>query len=385
MSDSEPRAHGQLTYTSSLTLGSLKKTPGCREENPESREENPGSRPYIEERTDVGEMDDDDQTNEAKEREEEERQGNVTWGRVDEDSFSILSSESPHDSELESQMIPDSEEEFQDVVRTLRHYRRGRKRRRRGGGGRRRARSPSVDSNCSCSSCGSSENSFFGTQEGPPGGEGTSYRRLYLWLGGAKYLLDPVIYGSMLITVLLTGAAIWASQKDKQKDQVAGKKMLKWTIPLMAVTSLIAFIWQAIWRLLIWKGYGKGDHIETRRNMIRVAQRNELIYTIRGAIYAPVGLKPCDGAVGEKKPKQMYEVVGWESEFDSETYFDSDLEPDGQYKRDLVPYREAEDSVSRDNRNIYTRRAWFRDVPIVWWDVWNKSTRYSGFMSKIGS
>lgn len=78
-----------------------------------------------------------------------------------------------------SHMSPDSEDGY-DLVRTLRHYRRRR---------RRSSDSSTTDSNCSCESCVSKTNkSFFDSEEGPPGGETTIYRRAALWMDSMKYL-----------------------------------------------------------------------------------------------------------------------------------------------------------------------------------------------------
>ncbi|XP_069939945.1 uncharacterized protein [Cherax quadricarinatus] len=83
-----------------------------------------------------------------------------------------------------ARMLPDSEDGF-DMVRTLRHYRRRR---------RRSSDSSTTDSNCSCKSCVSRTNwSFFSTEEGPPGGEGTIYRRAAIWLESIKYLYVSVV------------------------------------------------------------------------------------------------------------------------------------------------------------------------------------------------
>ncbi|XP_068218310.1 uncharacterized protein [Palaemon carinicauda] len=360
--EENPKHREKITEWQKKNPEGREEIPGRQEESPKGHEGNPKHRERKK-----GIM--------VTER-EEEIPDDVTRSEMAEEPHALLLPHLPNP-ELYSHMITDSEEEFQDIHRTLRHYKRGR---RRGEGGR--SRSPSVDSNCSCSSCDSSENSFFGSEEGPPGGEATTYRRLYLWLEDARYLLNPLIYGALFITAMLTGAAIWNTQRELQKDQLLGWKLMTWTLPLMVVAIFVAFIWQAIWKLLIWKEYGKGDHIENRRSMIRMAQRYGLMYTIRGAIYASEGGKnPHDVNNGGKKPKQTYSIVGWESEYDSQTYFDSDLEPDGQYKKDIAPYREVDDSLTKDRRNIYTRKAWFRDVPIVWLGVGNKSTQYSSFLS----
>lgn len=68
-------------------------------------------------------------------------------------------------------------------------------------------------------------------------------------------------------------------------------------------------------------------------------------------------------------------MVAYESEFDSDLYFDSDLDSDGQYRRSITPWQEIEDPEKKERRNIYTRKAWRRDVPVIWWEVWNQPPR----------
>ncbi|XP_042224759.1 uncharacterized protein LOC121868334 [Homarus americanus] len=260
-----------------------------------------------------------------------------------------------------SHMSQDSEDGY-ELVRTLRHYRRRR---------HRSSDSSTTDSRCSCESCASKSNtSFFGSEEGPPGGEATIYRRAVLWLESIKYLWGLFIYGMLAFATLFTVAAVWAMTRDTESDKQIGNKMLTWALPMLVVVVVVIIVWRAGWWLLLRKGYGKGNHTVDRRNIITFAQKRRLVYTVRGVIYAPIRPNP-----GGKNKPFMYDKVSYESEYDSSNYFDSDLEPDGQYRRDNTPWREIGDPVNREKRNIYTRKAWLRDVPIIWWELWTEPPR----------
>ncbi|XP_045588566.1 uncharacterized protein [Procambarus clarkii] len=283
--------------------------------------------------------------------------GQSTSDDDDDDSSSDLSSTSTR----AAHMLPDSEDGF-DLVRTLRHYRRRR---------HRSSDSDTTNSNCSCESCVSKTNmSYFGSEEGPPGGEATVYRRATIWLESIKYLWGLLIYGLLAVATMFTGAALWAFYRDQKSDQEVGRVMLKWTLPMLVLVVLVIIAWRATWYVLIWKGYGKGDQIVDRSSIIKSAQRKKLVYTVRGAIYAPTRPNP----KGKYEPP-LYEVVAYESEYDSSTYFDSDLEEDGQYRKTITPWREVDDPVTQAKRNIYTRKSWFRDVPLVWWEVCTEPPR----------
>ncbi|XP_050728291.1 uncharacterized protein LOC127004517 isoform X2 [Eriocheir sinensis] len=209
----------------------------------------------------------------------------------------------------EGYISTDSEDndEF-DVVRTLQHYRQGQS---------------SSSSECSCESCISgSDESFFGGEEGPPRGEATTPRRAFVWLETSRE-----------------------------------------SLPLVVVCGLCISVWTAARYLLVRGGYSKGGHIIERRNLISDAQAKELVYSVQGAIYAPTR----HNSPGHNSPP-VYNVVAYENEFDSSTYITSDLEHDGQYCKRLVPGQEADDSHT-ERCNIYSRRAWFRDVPLVWWEL----------------
>ncbi|XP_045103609.1 uncharacterized protein LOC123499558 isoform X2 [Portunus trituberculatus] len=221
----------------------------------------------------------------------------------------------------------------------------------------------SSSSECSCESCIShSDDSFFEGDEGPPGGENTVQRRLYMWLENAKLNWGFLVLGLLLVSMAFT-ITIFAVAETSSNIQVS-HHTLYWMVPMMAVTAGVVIAWKTTQHLLLKQGYGKGGHIMERWNLIRVAQRKKLVYSVRGAIYAPTRSTP-------QRPSHppTYKMVGYESEFDSETYFDSDLESDGQYRRSLTPWQEVEDPHKRERRNIYTRKAWFRDVPVVWWEL----------------
>ncbi|XP_037802192.1 uncharacterized protein LOC119596901 isoform X3 [Penaeus monodon] len=296
-------------------------------------------------------------------------------------------------------MSVDSVDEYRDMVRTLQHYRPrvSRRRRRR----RRRQRlkctrqgssssssssssSPSTvssDSDCSCVSCSSLmtgvTKKYFGAEVGPPGGEGTKQRRAAIWLESIKYLWGILVYGLLVLSILFLATAIWMTQRVKERE--FGHKMLYWGIPFVVVMLLVVLVWQGTWHTLLRLGYGDGDHIQDRRNFIEFAQKRELVYTIRGAIYAPTNPDPTASASkacssSTQKPPS-YSVVAYESEFDSDLYFDSDLDSDGQYRRSITPWQEIEDPEKKERRNIYTRKAWRRDVPVIWWEVWNQPPR----------
>ncbi|XP_042219829.1 uncharacterized protein LOC121864739, partial [Homarus americanus] len=105
-------------------------------------------------------------------------------------------------------MSPDSEDRY-ELVRTLRHYRRRR---------HRSSDSSTTDSQCSCESCASQSNtSFFGSEEGPPGGEATIYRQAVLWLESIKYLWGLFIYGMLAFATLFT---------DREQDADMGLSMV---------------------------------------------------------------------------------------------------------------------------------------------------------------
>ncbi|XP_047479610.1 uncharacterized protein LOC125032494 [Penaeus chinensis] len=305
----------------------------------------------------------------------------------------------------EAHMSTDSVEEYQDMVRTLQHYRprisrRRRRRRRRqrltlpsrGSSSPSSTSSPSTsssssrstvstDSDCSCASCSSSmagvTKKYFGAEVGPPGGEGTRQRRAAIWLESIKYLWGILFYGLLVLSILFLATAIWMTQRVKEKE--FGYKMLYWSIPFVVVMTLLVLAWQGTWHILLRLGYGDGYHIQDRRNFIEFAQKRELVYTIRGAIYAPTNPDPTANASkacssSTQKPPS-YSVVAYESEYDSDLYFDSDLDSDGQYRRSITPLQGIEDPGKRERRNIYTRRAWRRDVPVIWWEVWNQPPR----------
>ncbi|XP_042871387.1 uncharacterized protein LOC122252789 [Penaeus japonicus] len=316
-------------------------------------------------------------------------------------SSSTASSSTASDEEnYEAHMSSDSAHEFQGIVRTLQHYRPriSRRRRRR----RRRLRrhqqsssstssssssssfsfssysSVSSDSDCSCVSCASSvagaTKTFFGKEVGPPGGEASVWRRAVIWLEGIKYLWGIFIYGMLVLSVVFFAVSMWMSQRVKEGEN----HMLSWSIPFMVLTLLAVIVWQGTWHTLIYLGYGDGDHVQDRRNFIEFAQKKELVYTIRGAIYAPSppGPNTLTSKSSSKRKPPSYSVVSYESEYDSELYFDSDLDVDGQYRRSITPWREIDDDpVKRERRNIYTRKAWRRDVPVIWWEVWNQPPR----------
>ncbi|XP_071528375.1 uncharacterized protein [Panulirus ornatus] len=245
---------------------------------------------------------------------DEDISSDVTGRTDDEDEDYYTDVETSDGSILESHMSADSEDEF-DLVRTLRHYRRRR---------RRSSDSSSSESNCSCDSCISRTNwKFFDSEEGPPGGENTVYRRAALWMDGMKYM-----------------------------------------IPLTVVTVIAILAWHICQCILLRKGYGKGSQLLERQLIIQHAQSKGLVYSIRGAIYAPTKPAP----MGSTHPPQ-YEVVAYNWEYSTSSYFDSDLEADGQYRRNITPWREVADPATRERRNIYTRKAWFRDVPIIWWEM----------------
>lgn len=228
---------------------------------------------------------------------------------------------------------------------------------------RRHRNHSSSSSECSCESCNShSDDSFFESDEGPPGGENTAPRRLYMWLENTKlnwgFLVLVLLVVSVAVTVTVFALA------ETNTSILVSHHTVYWMVPVVAVTAGVIITWNVTQHLLLKRGYGKGDHIMERWNLIRVAQGKELPYSVRGAIYAPTRNSP-------RRPNHppVYQVVGYESEFDSETYFDSDLESDGQYRRSLTPWQEVEDPCKRERRNIYTRKAWFRDVPVVWWEL----------------
>lgn len=65
----------------------------------------------------------------------------------------------------------------------------------------------------------------------------------------------------------------------------------------------------------------------------------------------------------------VYEVIAYENEFDPNSTIDIDLEQDGQYRNRLPPSQEADNLHTKDKCSIYSRRAWFRDMPLVWWEL----------------
>lgn len=212
---------------------------------------------------------------------------------------------------------------------------------------------------------------YFGAEVGPPGGEGTKQRRAALWLESIKYLWGILFYGLLVLSILFLATSIWMTQRVKEREY--GYNMLYWSIPFVVVMSLVVLAWQGTWHTLLALGYGNGDHIQDRRNFIEFAQKKQLVYTVRGAIYAPTYPDPTattsNSCSTSKQIPPSYSVVAYESEFDSDLYFDSDLEPDGQYRRSITPLKEIEDPEKRERRNIYTRKAWRRDVPVIWWEA----------------
>ncbi|XP_050728285.1 uncharacterized protein LOC127004517 isoform X1 [Eriocheir sinensis] len=248
----------------------------------------------------------------------------------------------------EGYISTDSEDndEF-DVVRTLQHYRQGQS---------------SSSSECSCESCISgSDESFFGGEEGPPRGEATTPRRAFVWLETSRERWGFVVLGLLMTSCVLSAAGLVVTEILPSSE--IGGHMLYWTLPLVVVCGLCISVWTAARYLLVRGGYSKGGHIIERRNLISDAQAKELVYSVQGAIYAPTR----HNSPGHNSPP-VYNVVAYENEFDSSTYITSDLEHDGQYCKRLVPGQEADDSHT-ERCNIYSRRAWFRDVPLVWWEL----------------
>ncbi|XP_071528373.1 uncharacterized protein [Panulirus ornatus] len=287
---------------------------------------------------------------------DEDISSDVTGRTDDEDEDYYTDVETSDGSILESHMSADSEDEF-DLVRTLRHYRRRR---------RRSSDSSSSESNCSCDSCISRTNwKFFDSEEGPPGGENTVYRRAALWMDGMKYMMSFLMYGLLLFSVVLTVTALWLLDFTVAVCKNKGAcKVLYGAIPLTVVTVIAILAWHICQCILLRKGYGKGSQLLERQLIIQHAQSKGLVYSIRGAIYAPTKPAP----MGSTHPPQ-YEVVAYNWEYSTSSYFDSDLEADGQYRRNITPWREVADPATRERRNIYTRKAWFRDVPIIWWEM----------------
>ncbi|KAK8387156.1 hypothetical protein O3P69_018072 [Scylla paramamosain] len=71
--------------------------------------------------------------------------------------------------------------------------------------GRRHRNHSSSSSGCSCESCIShSDDSFFESDGGPPGGENTILRRLYMWLENAKLSWGFLVLGLLVVSVAFT-------------------------------------------------------------------------------------------------------------------------------------------------------------------------------------
>ncbi|KAK7074801.1 hypothetical protein SK128_018971 [Halocaridina rubra] len=417
MADSNPPVKPARTYTSSVTFGPLKYESETNDEtnNPSStivhsdetqahNEEkmNYGNSPEVSIGIEMTELPnpnptrpedpniDSDKVEEAsvqnttaevsgiiqmeRSEKEEKNENSGTGGSTDSESSTQTDSESDSsssssssyssDSSYGSYMLTDSAPEFQNVLRTLKHYRRRRRR-------RTSSASSSSDSNCSCSSCDSdTDPMYFGTREGPHGGENTYLRRFCLWLESIKFMFALFVWGSLLVAGMFAGSAVIALRSDEKRNHEYGYSMLSWSIPTLVFTLLFFLWWRVTWHVLVLKGYAEGDQVVCRKGMIMFAQKKELVYSIRGAIYFGRRVN----RYGQCKPED-YGVVGYENEYDSENYFHSDLERDGQYKKDIKPYRECEDPKERQKRNIYTTKAWYRDFPVVWWELWNHPPR----------
>ncbi|KAK8387155.1 hypothetical protein O3P69_018072 [Scylla paramamosain] len=149
--------------------------------------------------------------------------------------------------------------------------------------GRRHRNHSSSSSGCSCESCIShSDDSFFESDGGPPGGENTILRRLYMWLENAKLSWGFLVLGLLVVSVAFT-VTVFAVAETTSSNLVSCHTVY-WMVPVVAVTTGVVIAWKTTQHLLLKRGYGRGDHIMERWNLIRVAQGKELVYSIRGAM-----------------------------------------------------------------------------------------------------
>ncbi|KAG0721369.1 hypothetical protein GWK47_046622 [Chionoecetes opilio] len=193
-----------------------------------------------------------------------------------------------------------------DLQRTLRHYRQGR------GRGR-------SSSECSCDSCDAHmDDSFFCSEEGPPGGENTVPRRAFIWLEHVRGNWGFLFLGSLVLSAVITAAAL-AFRETGLGPQV-GSHVLHWTVPVVTVTAGIIVAWAVARHLLRKRGYSKGDHVMERWNLIQDAQGKELVYTVRGAIYAPTYQEPTS-----RRRRRLFPVTNAGTSGLTPTLFDSDL------------------------------------------------------------